>query len=367
MEKDGAWDEEHGDKRTELVCIGRDLDPEAAAKQLYECLLDDSEMAAGEEYWRLALKDPFKEQWEAEHSHDHDHGQNEHDANLKRLADDMMKGVNEENLRELMDIAGKQGVPTDDIFTFVFVLFGENAVKEIKACSKALKELLSSCVDKRRAQWVILEGVTALVTLEKHGDRMIKKTPTILMALYDIDLIEEDVVLRWHSDKREDDEGKEGERGGRALHQVVKGGGGRGRCGSGGDREGGKGEGEDGGLLSAAARLLGGGQHAAARREGWEGCGGRLRRHEEVIPLRIVMLCCRGHKEAMDQDMMIWIWFGVCTFCVAPTSTPGCPGLQTHRPRSTVRGVYPAHLVVCESMRVCVERGAPDAGGGGTR
>ena len=208
MEKDGAWDEEHGDKRTELVCIGRDLDPEAAAKQLYECLLDDSEMAAGEEYWRLALKDPFKEQWEAEHSHDHDHGQNEHDANLKRLADDMMKGVNEENLRELMDIAGKQGVPTDDIFTFVFVLFGENAVKEIKACSKALKELLSSCVDKRRAQWVILEGVTALVTLEKHGDRMIKKTPTILMALYDIDLVEEDVVLRWHSDTREDDEGK---------------------------------------------------------------------------------------------------------------------------------------------------------------
>ena len=77
------------------------------------------------------------------------------------------------------------------------------------------------------------------------------------------------------------------------------------------------------------------------------------------------MLCCRGHEEAMDKDMMIWIWFGVCTFCVAPTSTPRLPR-PTDRPRSTVRGVYPAHLVVCESMRVCGES-APDAGGGGTR
>ena len=39
------WDEPYGDRRTELVCIGRKLDHEAARTQLEACLLTAEEMA----------------------------------------------------------------------------------------------------------------------------------------------------------------------------------------------------------------------------------------------------------------------------------------------------------------------------------
>ena len=42
------WDAKHGDRRTELVCIGRELDDEAARALLEACLLTDEEMACGE-------------------------------------------------------------------------------------------------------------------------------------------------------------------------------------------------------------------------------------------------------------------------------------------------------------------------------
>ena len=53
-----TWDAQRGDRRTELVCIGRALDPEAARSQLEGCLLTTEEMAAGEKSW-LALSDPW--------------------------------------------------------------------------------------------------------------------------------------------------------------------------------------------------------------------------------------------------------------------------------------------------------------------
>jgi hypothetical protein len=52
------WDAAHGDRRTELVCIGRELDHEAARAQLAACLLTPEEMAMGQESW-FALADPF--------------------------------------------------------------------------------------------------------------------------------------------------------------------------------------------------------------------------------------------------------------------------------------------------------------------
>ena len=41
-----SWDEEHGDRRNEIVCIGRELDCEAVSAQLEACLLTAEEMAA---------------------------------------------------------------------------------------------------------------------------------------------------------------------------------------------------------------------------------------------------------------------------------------------------------------------------------
>ena len=53
-----AWDSQHGDRRTELVCIGRALDHEAARCALEACLLTPEEMAKGEMSW-LLLPDPW--------------------------------------------------------------------------------------------------------------------------------------------------------------------------------------------------------------------------------------------------------------------------------------------------------------------
>ena len=80
------WDEEYGDRQTELVCIGQELDHAAAEAELNKCLLTDEEMARGAESWQ-AFPDPFREAWDLEmtgggkaggtashdHPHDHDH------------------------------------------------------------------------------------------------------------------------------------------------------------------------------------------------------------------------------------------------------------------------------------------------------
>lgn len=72
------WDETHGDRQTELVCIGQELEHAEVKAELDKCLLMDEEMAGGDESW-AALPDPFREAWdldmtEGTHGHDHDHG-----------------------------------------------------------------------------------------------------------------------------------------------------------------------------------------------------------------------------------------------------------------------------------------------------
>ena len=43
MQRDGIWDDEHGDRRNEIVCIGRGINHDAASALLEACLLTDEE------------------------------------------------------------------------------------------------------------------------------------------------------------------------------------------------------------------------------------------------------------------------------------------------------------------------------------
>jgi len=189
------------------VCIGRDIEPEAANTLLDACLLTAEEMATGKESW-LTLPDPFKASWDAamreaghshahQHAHEHGHG----DERAEQLANELLKGGSTEaNLKGVVDLAKDHGVPTDNLIGFVFdSILDEDALKQIKECSTVLRGLYEASPDKRKTQWAILGGVATLVTAPKHGDALLKQTPAILMALYDIDLVEEGVVAKWYA------------------------------------------------------------------------------------------------------------------------------------------------------------------------
>ena len=56
------WHEPHGDRQSEIVCIGQGMERAGVEEALRACVLTDDEFAAGAEAW-AALEDPFAEDW----------------------------------------------------------------------------------------------------------------------------------------------------------------------------------------------------------------------------------------------------------------------------------------------------------------
>ncbi|KAI9273631.1 domain found in IF2B/IF5-domain-containing protein [Sporodiniella umbellata] len=71
-------------------------------------------------------------------------------------------------------------------------IFDENVIAQIPKRG----DLLSKFVTDEKHQKATLGGIERLVGLS-HKDGLLKKTPTILMKLYDLDIIEDDVFLKW--------------------------------------------------------------------------------------------------------------------------------------------------------------------------
>lgn len=55
------WDDKYGDRRIELVFIGKNLDKESICKSLNECLITDEEFDQGDWKWKEMFNDPFTE------------------------------------------------------------------------------------------------------------------------------------------------------------------------------------------------------------------------------------------------------------------------------------------------------------------
>ena len=142
------------------------------------------------------------------HGHNHCHSHGHADERVRHLENEMLGGATLSNFQGIIDLAKENGVPIDNIIGFFFdSLVNEHAVQQIKECSTLLKALLDASDDRRRSQLAVLKVLKELVTAPKYGDVMLKKTPAIMMALYDADIIDEPTVRKWQSKVPVNDDG----------------------------------------------------------------------------------------------------------------------------------------------------------------
>jgi len=103
-------------------------------------------------------------------------------------------------VKALTAVASEHKLQCDDIFGFFFdCVIDATAVKQVSKDHKVLLcKLYKSSSDKVRTQKFLLECVQKLVTDSPHADTLLAKTPNLLKALYDMDLLEEEVILKWY-------------------------------------------------------------------------------------------------------------------------------------------------------------------------
>jgi len=101
-------------------------------------------------------------------------------------------------VKMLQATAQKHELEPLDLFGFIFaVAFDEDAIKQLKTHQKLLLKLMKAAPDKKKAQkFIISPCIENLVTAEGRG-ALLKKTPNLLKVMYDIDLIEEEVLVKW--------------------------------------------------------------------------------------------------------------------------------------------------------------------------
>lgn len=71
-------------------------------------------------------------------------------------------------------------------------IFDENIATQIPKRAKLLRKFVTG----EKHQKALLGGVERLVGLE-HKDKLLKKLPVILMKIYDLDVVEDDVFIKW--------------------------------------------------------------------------------------------------------------------------------------------------------------------------
>jgi len=120
-------------------------------------------------------------------------------AAVKEAMEESAEGDTDEAIKSLMAVASKHDLEPNDLFGFIFaVAFDENALKQFKQHEKVLLKLLKASPDKKKTQKFIISPCLETLVGETHKEALLKKTPAILKVMYDMDLLEEDVIIKWY-------------------------------------------------------------------------------------------------------------------------------------------------------------------------
>ncbi|KAF7723262.1 hypothetical protein EC973_002155 [Apophysomyces ossiformis] len=181
---------EDAEEAEEEDIITQRINREAAGLKLESQLADEdwsedtSEQAVAERMKELSVKglSAFGED-------DEEEGENKYDA-FGQWLDSQENPADEDIIAkaEELGVFGKYKACQ----VLVQCIFDESIATQIPKRVKLLRKF----VKEEKHQKAVLGGVERLVGLE-YKDKLIKKMPNILMKLYDADIIEDDVFLKW--------------------------------------------------------------------------------------------------------------------------------------------------------------------------
>ena len=115
-------------------------------------------------------------------------------------------GKTDAAIKGLMAAAKEHSLEPLDLFGFIFeTVFDETVKAQLATHSKLLGKLYKAAPDKEKTQKFLISCVEKLIG---EYDVLMKKTGVILKALYDMDLLEEENIIKWHEKGSKKKQGK---------------------------------------------------------------------------------------------------------------------------------------------------------------
>lgn len=190
VKKDQSSDEEENmgdeDQEENDEEIAAKIEEEAAALEgAVESQLDDWSAPVSQE----SLSDNVARRLMLD---DNDDDENEGDDPFEALATYVEEHASASSAEILQEVQ-RLGLRADKAAAVLFqVLLGENIIQQLQD----RQEVFSHLIQNEKGQKAVLGGMERLVGVN-HPETLMPKVPLILKALYDLDLVEEEVILAW--------------------------------------------------------------------------------------------------------------------------------------------------------------------------